>query len=114
MLGLCGIVGIQASRQRDMAPQTLAERRNVGPGRLQASQDCLRVLVEKLPCWCQTQAGAMAYQQRLTEFLLQGFDLQTNGRLRQGQACGSPGKTPLTGNLAKTSQLVEFHKTKDL
>src|SRR5947208_12475943 len=63
-----GAIGI-ASRQRNMAPQALAERRNVSPGRLQARQDRLRVLVEKLPCWCQTQAGAMAYQQRLTEFL---------------------------------------------
>ena len=58
-----------------MAPQALAERRNVGPGRLQASQDRLRVLVQEFPCWRQTQLRAMAYQQRLTEFLLQGFNL---------------------------------------
>jgi hypothetical protein len=56
----------------------------------------------------------MAYQQRLTEFLLQGFDLQTYSRLGQGQARGSPGKTPLTGNLTKAAQLVEFHTSKDL
>jgi hypothetical protein len=34
--------------------------------------------------------------------------------LRQSQACGSPGKTPFTGNLTKTTQLVEFHMPKDL
>jgi hypothetical protein len=45
----------------------------------------------------------MAYQQRFTKFLLQGFHLQTNGRLRQGQARGGPGKTPLAGNLAKAT-----------
>jgi hypothetical protein len=33
--------------------------------------------------------------------------------LGQGQAGGSPGKTALTGNLAKTTQLVEFNTLKD-
>jgi hypothetical protein len=55
----------------------------------------------------------MTYKQRLTEFLLQGFDLQTNSRLGQGQAYGSPGKTALTDNLTKATQLVEFHTPKD-
>jgi hypothetical protein len=40
-----------------------------------AGQDCLRVLVQEFPCWRQTQPRAMAYQQRLTKFLLQGFHL---------------------------------------
>jgi len=44
------------------------------------------VLIQKFPCWRQTQSRAMAYQQRLTEFLLQGFNLQTKGWLRQSQA----------------------------
>ena len=57
-----------------MAPAALAERRNIDPGRLQAGQDRLRVLVQEFPCWRQTQLRAMAYQQRLTEFL-QGFNL---------------------------------------
>ena len=52
------------------------------------------MLVEEFPCWRQTQACAMADKQRLTKFFLQGFHLETNGRLGQRQACGGPGKTP--------------------
>jgi hypothetical protein len=100
-----GAIGI-AGRQGYMPPQALTERRNIGPGRLQAGQDRLRVLVQEFPCWRETQSRAMAYQERLTEFLLQGFHVQTNGRLRQSQARRSPGKTPLMGNLTKATQLV--------
>ena len=46
------------------------------------------MLVEEFPCWRQTQACAMADKQRLTKFFLQGFHLETNGRLGQRQACG--------------------------
>jgi len=55
-----------AGRQGYMPPQALTERRNIGPGRLQAGQDRLRVLVQEFPCWRETQSRAMAYQERLT------------------------------------------------
>src|SRR5215467_6977802 len=97
-----------------MTPQALSERCNIGPRCLQTGQDRLGVLVQKFPRWRQTQARAMAYQQRLTEFFFQSFDLQTKSRLGQGQTHGRPGKTTLAGNFTKATQLMEFHTSKDL
>ena len=72
------------------------------------------MLVQEFPRWRQTQARAMAYQQRLAEFFFQSFDLQTKSRLGQDHTRGRPGETTLAGNLTKATQLMEFNMSKNL